>query len=161
NLTLGGVTMLEIGAQAAGIVFNCVWAVFSPSVWALMSGSIVNNLLRMAFSHLLNRGTGDRFAWDRDAFRELVTFGRWIFLSTVRFFCAAQGARILLSKLLSFEALGVYSLAAPVALLPNVLLGTMSSSVLSPLLCQAERIGRSELQSRLLAARGWLLSCGV
>jgi O-antigen/teichoic acid export membrane protein len=161
SLNLGGITLLEIGAQAAGILVNCIWAWISPSVWALMAGAIVSNAVRMTVSHLLNRKATNRWAWDRDACRELLKFGRWIALSTVIAFCAMQGDRILLSKLVSLEMLGVYTVALTVALLPNVLLSTLVFSVLYPLLCQTGQANIPDFEARLLRVRGSLLSFGL
>lgn len=161
SMKLAGVTLLEIGAQVAGSVMTCVWALIDRNVWALMAGAIVCSSVRMAASHVLNRRMPNRLAWDRQAYGDLLHFGRWIFISTIITFCAMQGDRILLSNLIPMETLGVYTLALTVALLPNVLLSTLAFSVLYPLLCQAGRVNRAELEAQLLRARGTLLTFGV
>ncbi|HEX4131703.1 MAG TPA: oligosaccharide flippase family protein [Pirellulales bacterium] len=161
SLNLGAITLLEIGAQAAGVIANCTWALVHPSVWALMAGAIISAVVRMAFSHALNRQMPNHFAWDREAIGELMHFGRWIFLSTIITFCALQGDRILLSKLIPLDMLGVYTVAITVALMPNVLLGTLTFSVLYPLLCHAGRTDHRRLETRLLRARGTLLKFGL
>lgn len=161
SMRLASVTLLEIAAGAAGILVNCIWALFDKSVWALMAGTIVCAAVRMIYSHVLNTSTPNRLAWDRDAYRELISFGKWIFISTTITFCSMQGDRILLSRLIPWEMLGVYTLALTVALLPNVLLSTLTFSVLYPLLCQAERVNRAQLHEQLLKARGTLLTFGL
>ncbi len=161
SLSLGGVTLLEIGAQAAGVLVNCVWALVNPSVWALMAGALVSAFVRAAFSHVLNHGERDRMAWDATAYHELFHFGKWIFLSTIITFCAGQCDRILLSKLIPLEMLGVYTVALTLALLPNVLLSTLAFSVLYPLLCKAGREVDSAINDRLLRGRRTLLLFGM
>ncbi|HWA97097.1 MAG TPA: oligosaccharide flippase family protein [Pirellulales bacterium] len=161
TLNLGGVTFIEIASQASGIAVNCVWAWLSPSVWALMSGAVITSGARMVLSQVLQPRPRNRLAWDRQAYGELLHFGKWIFLSTIVTFCAMQTDRILLSKLIPLETLGVYTIALTVATLPNVLLGTLTFSVLYPLLCQAGREASPQVERRLRTARGVLLSLGL
>ncbi len=161
HLKLGPVTLLEIGAQACGIAVNCAWAWWSPSVWALMAGAVVTAAVRMVFSHYVAPQHHHRFAWEPQAWHELAGFGRWICVSTVISFLAMQTDRILLSKLVPLETLGVYTVAVTVALLPNVLLSTLMFSVLYPLLCRAQRDADQSLERRLLALRGSMLAFGM
>jgi O-antigen/teichoic acid export membrane protein len=65
----------------------------------------------MVGSHWLIPGYSNRFAWDRQAVGEILSFGKWMFVATAITFLNEQADRLILAKLLSFKILGVYTIA--------------------------------------------------
>jgi O-antigen/teichoic acid export membrane protein len=164
HLHLRALVLVELGAQLSAFGAMVLWAWFDPSVWALVAGGVVSALVRMALSHLALPGAGNRFTWDSSAARSLISFGRWIFLSTVLTFFVQQSDRLIFGKLIPLTLLGVYSMAVMLATQPTTAIGSLASQVLFPYLSRVQREGRDlgELFNRrrepLLALAGWVLS---
>ena len=64
---------------------------------------------------ILLPGTRNRFHWDRSSADEMMSFGRWIFVSTLLTFLAMQADRLIFGKLITLTDLGVYGVAAMMA----------------------------------------------
>jgi O-antigen/teichoic acid export membrane protein len=161
HLQLGRLTLLDLSAQVVGVAAMVGLAWRAPGVEALAAGAIASAAVTLVGSHRLIRGYRNRPAWDRAALGELFHFGKWIFLSTIVTFCALQIDRLLLGKLLTKEMLGIYSVAAAIALLPNMVLQTLAGAVLYPLLARWARRSPAELSRRLEPAREALLAVGA
>jgi O-antigen/teichoic acid export membrane protein len=111
NLSLGRVTGVETAAQSFGLLVMVAWVLADPSIWALVAGSIASSVARTLLSHVWLPGTANRWQWDRDAFFEILHFGKWIFLSTVLYFFVSNGDRMLLGGLIDANSLGIYAIA--------------------------------------------------
>lgn len=123
HLLIGRVTLLDLVAQAIGIVVMVVLAWITRSIWALAVGVVVSAVAKLALTHFLLPGPANRFRWERTAAHELIHFGKWIFLSTICGFLIAQGDRAILGKYLPIDLLGVYNIGYFLASFP-MLMGT-------------------------------------
>jgi O-antigen/teichoic acid export membrane protein len=106
------IVRLELLTQLATIIFTvaAVWA--SRSVWALLAGTIVGAALKTGLSYTMLPGPRARLCWDAGCAREIVGFGKWIFLSSIIGFLALQGEKLILGGLLGVVAFGVFSIAS-------------------------------------------------
>jgi O-antigen/teichoic acid export membrane protein len=111
NLLLAKVTGIEITAQIFGLLVMVAWVFVDRSIWALVAGSIASSLVRTLLSHVWLPGTANRWQWDREAFGEIIRFGKWIFLSTVLYFFVSNGDRMVLGALIDASSLGTYAIA--------------------------------------------------
>ena len=111
HLLMGRLTVLDLTAQVIGIVVMIALAWWLQSVLALVLGGVVTALAKLVLTSVYLPGERNRFRWEPAAVRELVTFGKWIFLSTAFWFFASQGDRAVLGKFLSLETLGIYNIA--------------------------------------------------
>jgi O-antigen/teichoic acid export membrane protein len=146
------------------------WAWWLPTVWSLVGGAVVGSALKLVLSHALAPARGAGFAWEPSARRQLVAFGKWIFLSTILAFLASQADRLLFGKLFSITMLGVYGIALVLATVPTQLLWSIGSYVVLPAFSRGTRSGGSlersyrSLQIPVLLAGGLpiaaLLACG-
>ena len=159
RVDLGKLTRLEFGARAFSLAAMVIWAYFKKTIWALIGGNLILNFVKMLWSHSLEAGVSNRFAWDKSAFREIVSFGGWIFVSTAMTFLASQADRLILGKLFSFELLGVYTIAVVFADVPRQVVSRLSSSVILPLVSRYISLTRAELRTKILQKR-WLLLIG-
>lgn len=132
ELTLGKIEISMVISQAAGLVTMVVWALVDRSVMALVAGTLVAAVVRMVMTHAYLPGPRDRLAWDKTALRELVRFGRWVFLSTVLTFVAGQSDRLIFGKLVDLDMLGVYYMGAVIAMLPSEALGRLTMQIIFP-----------------------------
>jgi len=141
KLALGRLTLLALGSQIISTAVIIVWALASPSVWALVAGGVVSQIIYLIASHAMRDGDRERFALDRESLRSLSGFGKWIFLSTVITFMVGQGDRLIFGKLMPIEVLGVYSIALMLATFSSQAVFTLGSSVLFPAYSQRVRSG--------------------
>ncbi|HSN84654.1 MAG TPA: oligosaccharide flippase family protein [Polyangiales bacterium] len=155
KLELGPVIRLEIMGQVVTIVVMVVWALLSPTVWALVGGSLAGTAAKAALSHVYLPRFPHRLHWDREAAREVYRFGSWIFLSSMFTFIAVQGDRLLLGYYLSMTMLGVYSVATRFTeALTNLQIG-LTHSVLFPVFSETARSDRDLLTERYYRVRLW------
>lgn len=159
HMQVGKATAFELGTQVIFLGTMILWALISPSIWALVGGALIGNVAKLIISHLWLVDYRHRFAWNREDLRELFTFGRWIFLSTVMTFFASQTDRLMFGKLVSIEMLGVYSIAYTLSDVPRQVVARMGSSVIFPLVSRQADLPRVELRDRILSKR-WLVLAG-
>ena len=164
ELKLRSLTLLELGSQVSAMIVMLVWAWLSPGVWALVAGGIVAAIVELVGSHRLRAGPRNRFAWDRSALRQLIHFGKWIFLGTAIMFLAEQIDRLILGKIISLELLGIYGIALVFAEVPRQVTLAISGRVLFPALSRLRDLPRHELRERILHNRRlivFVLAAGV
>lgn len=111
HLLMGRLTLLDLTSQLIGLIVMVGLAWWLQSVLALVLGGVVGPLVKLGLTWAFLPGPANRFRWEPTAVRELVTFGKWIFLSTAFWFFASQGDRAVLGKFLSLENLGIYNIA--------------------------------------------------
>ncbi len=139
TLTLGKLTLLESVATLAGSLANVAVAYATRSILALLVGGLAAGLVRLALSHLYLPGIRNRFAWEADARKDLLGFGRWVFVSTAVTFVALQIDRLVLGKLVTAEELGVYSIALMLATIPREIVGQLAQRVYYPVVAREIR----------------------
>jgi len=164
QLSVGWLTIIEIAAQAAGLVVMVTWALLAPSVWALVAGGIVVYSTKMLLSHVLLPGIRNRFAWDHDAACSVIRFGRWIFVSTVLTFLVGHADRLIFGALIPIALLGVYSIAQLIASFPSQALMNLAQTITFPLYSRTWREGGDlvrvfrKARMKLLLLGGWALA---
>ncbi|MBD2043735.1 oligosaccharide flippase family protein [Microcoleus sp. FACHB-672] len=158
HMDIGKLTIFQFTAQALSIVVTVVWAFFSPTIWALVGGQLSSSLIRMVWSHFLIPGKRNRFAWDKDALQDLFTFGRWIFISTAMTFLAGQADRLILGKLLSFQMLGVYTVAFTLSDMPRQIVGAINSKVLFAATSKLVSLPRETFRAKILGKRKLIIA---
>ncbi|NDW32128.1 oligosaccharide flippase family protein [Salipiger sp. PrR007] len=133
HLLLGRVTLLELATQTIGVGSAVLLAWATGSVWSLVLSGLISSLVEVTANSLLLAGGRNRFRMEPEARHELVTFGKWIFLSTVCGFFFSQGDKILIGKYLSLDAFGVYNIGYFLASFPMLLGGMVTRKVLIPI----------------------------
>jgi O-antigen/teichoic acid export membrane protein len=149
HIAVGELAIFELGGQIISIAVMIVWAWCSRSIWAIVAGGLVSDVVRMVWSHRLNSGAPNRFVWDREAAKSIFSFGKWIFLSTAVTFLADQADRIILGKLISFEVLGVYGIAFTLSDMPRNVLGALSSKVIFPAFSKLADLPRETFRAKI------------
>ena len=141
HLDVGKLTLQSLAGQLVGAGVMVVLAILYPSVWALLAGNLAAAISTLVLSHKLLPGRRNRFHWDAAAAREMMSFGRWIFLSTLLTFLALQADRLIFGKLISLADLGVYGVAAMMAALPTQAILKLGGSVVFPAYSRAKAAG--------------------
>ncbi len=133
HLLLGRLTALDLAAQVIGIVAMVVLAEALQSVWALVIGAIIGALAKLMLTHFHLPGPRNRFQWETAAARDLIDFGKWIFLSTACGFLLSQGDKAILGAYLPLDQLGIYNIGYFLASFPVLLGGAVISRIMIPL----------------------------
>ncbi len=133
HLILGRVTLLETIIQIIGIVATVLFAWATHSVWALVWGGLIGAVSKIIIMNAFLPGQMNRFRWEREASRDLVNFGKWIFLSTAFGFLLSQGDKIVLGKYLPLDELGVYNIGFFLASFPMLLGASVIWRILIPI----------------------------
>ena len=132
HLMLGRVTMLDLGAQAFGLVVGVLIAWLTGSIWALVFSAVATSAVQLVFYNLFLPGRKSRFGFDKSSAAEIAKFGSWIFFSTIAGFIFSQGDKLVLGKFLSLHALGIYNIGFFWASFPLMLGGMVVWKVLIP-----------------------------
>jgi O-antigen/teichoic acid export membrane protein len=78
-------------------------------------------------------GERNRIRWEAAAARELIHFGKWIFLSTVAGFVLYQADKLLIGKYLPLDQFGVYNIGYFLASVPLLMGGVLVRRILIPI----------------------------
>lgn len=147
KLMLGRATVIELISQITGLAVMIIWAWFDRTIWALVAGNIVINVVKVIMSHLIIAGPSNKFEWDKSIFYELLNFGKWIFLSSLIAFLLNQGDRLLLGGLVTAEVMGVYTIAFFLATAAYEILTKLNFAVFFPALSEVARERPGNLSS--------------
>jgi len=77
----------------------------------------------------------------RQAAREIVGFGKWVFLSSIVGFAAAHGEKVLLGGTLQAASFGVFAIAATLLAAATGLIGNLNGHLVFPALAESLRTG--------------------
>lgn len=133
HLALARLTTIDLGSQILTLTITVVFAWAFNNVWALVVGSIIGALIKLALSFLVIEGPGNRFHWDTSASHELIHFGKWLFLTSICGFVVDQVDKVILGHSLTAAELGVYGVGSLMGLVPLFLVGAVASKVLLPI----------------------------
>ena len=149
-------TIMRVGMMIV-LIGLCLW---QPTIWSLAANIVLGAFFYSLGSHFLIPGYRNRFKLDRTVLKEIQSFGRWIALASATMFVADQADRFILAKLLSFEKLGVYTIAYTLASIPRELIKTMSDRVIFPAISQQLHLRRYRLRAKLMKQR-WIVLLGL
>lgn len=123
--------LYDISLIVAETTVVIVAAFILHSVWALVLGAVANRITSVAVSYIVHPYR-PRLTFDRVAFAELFSFGKWVGVGGVIAYFIAQGDTLATGRLLGTAAVGYYALAFGLALLPAVEIGRTLGTVLFP-----------------------------
>jgi O-antigen/teichoic acid export membrane protein len=169
HLALRALVRLDLISQGLAMASTVVLAFFFRAVWTLVAGWIVASVSRVVLSYTMLSGEKDRFAWEREALDELLSFGRWVFVSTAFTFLARALDRLLFGKLVPMATLGIYGVAVNLSALPMDFMSSIGTQVMFPVYSRVlNQGGHGQLQRLLpklrrplLISAGWLLACFI
>jgi O-antigen/teichoic acid export membrane protein len=153
RLSIGKITLVELGSQAATVAVMIPWALLRPSVWVLVGGHLASYVFRTVASHMIGVGYRNRFAVDIAARSAIVNFGKWVFGSSALFFLSRQADRLLLGRYLGAAELGVYSIAFLISDSIGSAITRITHGVLFPVFSRVRLEGDARLRDIYYRAR--------
>ncbi|NJR17805.1 MAG: oligosaccharide flippase family protein [Calothrix sp. CSU_2_0] len=160
RMELNKVIIFDFIIQVVSLVALILLAWWLKDLWAFVISGIISGLMRAIGTHFLIPGKKGKFAWDKDALNEIVSFGRWMFVATALMFLAEQSDRLILGKLLSFGVVGVYTIAATLANVPREVIKGLSFRVIFPIISNQVDLPRRELRIKIIRQR-WKILLGA
>jgi O-antigen/teichoic acid export membrane protein len=144
---------LDLSTEIVTFVVLVIWAYLYPNVWALVGGAVIAQMFMVIASHLYLPGIRNRFRWDKSALDTFMTFGKWIYLSSVVYFLSTQGDRFLLAKYLDMAHFGVYGTATVLSAALLTIVLKINSDVMLPAYSRVVHEGTTRLRQVMLRAR--------
>lgn len=153
---------VEFSTQIVALIVTLTCAFYWRNVWALVVGNLASLVYKMAFSHSpLIPGIRNRFHWDRTALKDILHFGKWIFLGTAFFFFASQADRLYLGRFVPLAVLGVYGIAYQISDVPRSVINAFSYRVGYPFIAKIIHLPMPEFRIQFLGYRRYVLAVGA
>jgi O-antigen/teichoic acid export membrane protein len=154
---------IDFGTQLLALVVTISWAWIHPSIWALVSGSIISTLFRLITSHIsrLIPGIRNTFRWEKESLHSLIHFGRWILLGTALYFFASQADNLIMGKLITLTLLGIYGVAYQISDIPRQVINSFCQKVGYPFISKMAHLPLPEFRQSFLRYRFYVLLCGA
>ena len=130
-----------------------IWAYLSPTIWALVFGPFVGLTALMIGSHLIMPDVRQKFHISRHYAAQILSFGKWIFASSIIYFLSTNFDRLYLAKTIPLALLGVYGIARALADLSSTIVLQLGSSVIFPFVASHSHMSRIELRAQLAPIR--------
>ena len=136
NLSLGRLTIIDLIQMVIGqcVAIGLAWT--TRSIWCFVASSLVGSIVNTSIGHLWLPGGRDRIAWDRNALKELMQFGKWASISSFVGVIASNGNRLLLGAWLTPTSLGHYSIASNLSSVVDGVGGRLFGAVSLPALSE-------------------------
>ncbi len=132
ELKIGKITIIQIVSQLVSLATIIIWALIKPSIWALIAGSIVSAFFNVIISHTIIAKHRVRFQIEKEFLGEIISFGRWIMLSTAFTFLSNNMDKLILGKVLSLKELGIYGIATTLTKMALDIATRLGSSIMYP-----------------------------
>ena len=150
NVTRSG--LFELCGLTLTIIVQVGLALVSPTIWALVLGSVAGSAIGLVASYLLIPGIKHRFFIDKEIAGQIIGFGKWIFLSSIIYFLAMNFDRLYFAKQITLTELGIFSIARALTDMFNQFAVRSSNLILFPTVA-AWQVSEVEVRSRLRRGR--------
>lgn len=145
--------ILDLSNETVTFVVLIIWAYFSPTVWSMVAGAVFGQIFLVLGSHAYLPGIRNKFRWDRSALDTFMSFGKWIYLSSVVYFLSTQSDRFLLGRYLDMKHLGVYGTATVLSGAAQTVVLKINTDVLFPAYSRVVQEGPARLRQVMLRTR--------
>lgn len=108
------ITQLQLAVDVWRLAANICGAMFFRSVWGLALAALSAEIVRLVASYWMFPFR-PALVWDRSIARELIRFGRFVFVSTLLGFLALRLDSFFVAKYLGMESIGIYYIALALA----------------------------------------------
>lgn len=123
--------VFKISGAGAQLLVAVVYALISPTVWALVFASLSKRFVQAGMSYIVHPYRPS-LSFDLERAKELVGYGKWILGSSVTGFLTEQGDDAVVAWLLGASALGFYQMSYRLATAPNTEVTHVISRVVFP-----------------------------
>lgn len=132
HLKIKEITLMEFILGPFNVVVMLALAWYMRSVYAIAIASVLTSALHVVLSYRMLDGPPSCFRWNNDSVKAIISFGKWIFLSTLVTFFALQVDRLAMAGMFPLAQVGVYAIAASLAIVVPTIVGRLQWSVFFP-----------------------------
>lgn len=126
------VNYINLANSVVATVFCIVYSYFARDYWGMVYAALLERTLNAIASHFLYPHLRPRWAWDRDAVREIFAFARYVLPTSVLTMALSQFERVLFLRLFDLRLMGMYGVAGSVSGPAESLCVKISHMVLYP-----------------------------
>ena len=127
-----------IGGVIIDFLAAIIFAIIYKNVWALVAGRLLGNISRVAISYLIHQYRPG-FGFSLEHAREMLDFGKWLFLSSILFFLYAQADDAFVGWYFGAASLGFYQVAYRFSNAPATEISQVISRVAFPAFSKVQR----------------------
>jgi len=160
HVNLRGITLLTIASEVVAAAVAILWAVASPSAWALVARTIASAAVYALGTHFIAMPRV-KFGWDKAAAKDILHFGGWISLATAAYFLSGQGERLILGKFITAAELGCFSLAVMISSMPAGGISQLVNQIFLPIISRSVRDGSESAVHDFSRARKLFFACSI
>jgi O-antigen/teichoic acid export membrane protein len=153
ELYLRRTVLLELVTQATTIALMLLFAWWTKSIWSVVFAMLISTLLQTVLSHTWLPGPNNHFAWDREVLKDVVSYGKWLLVSSATGVIAMHADRLILAAYADARFLGLYSIALGLASAFSMIFERLFGSVFLPGFAEVARTRPEELVPAYLRAR--------
>ena len=153
KLQFGRYVILTQGSGVISILLTIGLAFYLRNVWALVIGLVAEAVIRCILSFVLCPLL-PKLSIDRESLKELMNFAGGMFGLSFLSVIISQIPVIVLGKVVSWEQLGMYSMAFQLASQPNYLFDRIVGRVLLPAFAEKQDDKKPICRAMLAMARG-------
>jgi O-antigen/teichoic acid export membrane protein len=160
ELKIARFSMFEVGLALLTLIIHVVVVLITPTIWGLVLASVMTGGATMIMTYLYIPGMRHRFMIDPALARQLLKFGKWVFLSSIVYFFAMNFDRLYFAKQITFGQLGIYGIARGLSYMFSSFVIRCGNSVLFPTIAAAG-LAPVDLRRKMLRGRRTLLGAAA
>lgn len=134
---------LQLTARVFEIVVTVILALITESIWAFIISNIIATLLYVILSYLISGKHLPRIYYHHRTALSVLSFSKWIFVSSILTYLVNDGERFFLGILLQPSNLGLYHLANMYASIPVLAIASLASHIIFPSVSELVNNGQS------------------
>jgi O-antigen/teichoic acid export membrane protein len=144
--------LFDLAISMFGVAVQVALALYTPTIWALVFGLLIGTAASAVASFFLIDWRTHRLQWEKEAVKEILHFGKWIFLASLIYFLAMNFDRLYFADAISFASLGIYGIARTFADTIMQLFQRVGSLLIFPKVAASHQRG-AELQRAIRPLR--------
>jgi O-antigen/teichoic acid export membrane protein len=148
--------LLEVGGQIVSILAMLLFALLSPTVWALMAGALVAPLVTTVGSHLILPGPKMRWQIDGEIAWRIWHFGKWLIGSSIFTFVGRNADKLIFGALLNITTMGLLTIAYTWIMAGQLVIQQLLTKVAYPVLSEVKRGRPQDLGHSLSRIQRWV-----
>lgn len=152
--------LFELSQDAIGAVITLTAASISPTLESILFAQVAGTCVRVISTYFLPE-SATKFHIDKQHAKEILLFGRWIYVWSLLSFVSASFDRLFLGQHASLAALGIYGLARTMADIPVALAGRLGHSLIFPLISDLGNDARETVREHVAKIRFRFLLAGA
>ncbi len=131
--------LLTTASHILSVMMMIIFALISPTVWALLAGMLTQKIFLCIFTHVFLPGPKMRYKWDWEIFWRLWTFGKWLLGASALTFLGRHADKLIIAGLITPTAMGVFVIAQIWIQAGRAFVEKMAGGVGFPLVAEALR----------------------